>query len=254
MTAPVARFIWPEPTFLRGLDGQWRRIQEVPLKGISMEKLPITHVIMIVDKSGSMAHLAEDVRGGFNQFVEDLRDKAGRFRLSVTLFDTECQTLCIAAKLRDAPRLTEVNYQPGGFTALLDAVGKTVYEFEQKTTIAKDERVLVVVQTDGQENASQEYRVEQIRDLITAREASDTWSFLFLGAGPKTWAQAGSMGFATANTVSTQHTNSGTRSTYRGVTQAAGAYASGASGPEASKIVAAAAPDNTWHGDTDTDE
>lgn len=210
---------------------------------------PITHVIVIVDKSGSMSPLAQDVRGGFNQFVEDLFDKDGRFRLTVTLFDTDFIPLAVNRKLRDVPKLTEANYQPSGFTALLDAVGKTIHEFDRETELAADERVMVVVQTDGQENSSREYSRDAIFRLIKDREATRRWEFLFLGAGPDIWEQAGSLGFARGNTVSTQPTGANTRSTYGGVAAAAAAYASGASGPEASRIVADSASDNIWRGE-----
>lgn len=199
---------------------------------------PTTHVLMVTDMSGSMGPLVEDVRGGFNSYVAELRkDDAAKYRLTVTLFDTEFIPLCVSAKLKDVPELTRDNYRARGMTALIDAVGKTVAEFDAKTpTLADGDRVLVVVQTDGQENASREFRTEQVAELIKAREATGKWSFVFLGAGPDAWAQASGMGFAAAQTVQTQHSSAGYSGTYAAAAGASRSFARGASGADAAEI------------------
>lgn len=206
---------------------------------------PTTHVLMVTDMSGSMTSLAEDVRGGFNTYVDDLRkDKDGKYRLTVTLFDNQFESLCVAAKLADVPRLTEENYRPRAMTALLDAVGKTVGEFESRVpALADGDKVLVVVQTDGQENASTEFSRDQIAKLIKDREATGRWTFMYLGAGVAAWAQAGGMGFSAATTLRAANTSGATRSSYSGLTQASIAYSKGATAAEASGLVAQALAD-----------
>lgn len=202
---------------------------------------PTTHVLLIVDMSGSMGRLASDVRGGFNTYIDELRaDAAKKYRLSVTVFDTEFVSLCTAAKLRDVPALTEQNYRPRGMTALLDAVGKTIAEFESATTLGDEDRVLVVVQTDGHENSSREFRPSDIAELIKQREAGGRWSFVFLGAGPDTWRQAEGMGFRGASTVSLASTADATAGSYSGLAGATRSYSRGGSADEAAAAVALA--------------
>lgn len=203
---------------------------------------PTTHVLLIVDMSGSMGRLASDVRGGFNTYVDELRaDTEKKYRLSVTLFDTAFVPLCTAAKLRDVPALTERNYRPRGMTALLDAVGKTIAEFESATTLDDEDRVLVVVQTDGHENSSREFRPSDIAELIKQREAGGRWSFVFLGAGPDTWQQAAGMGFRGESTVSLDSTSGATQGSYSGLAGATRSYSRGGSAAEAAVEVAVAA-------------
>ncbi len=200
-----------------------------------------THVLLITDMSGSMAGLANDVRGGFNTYVDELRaDTDQDYRLSVTLFDTEFVELCKAAPLGDVPALDEANYRPRGMTALLDAVGMTVAGFDE-TKLADDDRVLVVVQTDGHENSSREYRRDQIADVIKAREATGKWSFIFLGAGPDTWQQAAGMGFARDATVSIAADAKSTAGTYSGLSGATRSYSRGGNRADVSGLVATAA-------------
>ncbi len=200
-----------------------------------------THVLLITDMSGSMAGLADDVRGGFNSYIADLRaDTDVDYRLSVTLFDTEFIELCKAAPLADVPALDETNYRPRGMTALLDAVGMTVNGFD-RGQLGDDDRVLVVVQTDGHENSSREYRRDQIADLIKSREAGGKWSFIFLGAGPDTWQQAAGMGFARDATVSVAADSKSTAGTYSGLSGATRSYSRGGTRADVSGLVATAA-------------
>lgn len=200
-----------------------------------------THVLMITDMSGSMAALADDVRGGFNTYLDDLAKDGGKYRLTVTLFDDQFESLCVAAKLKDVPRLTEDNYKPRAMTALLDALGKTVAEFDSRVpALADGDKVLVVVQTDGAENASTEFSRDRIAALIKEREATGKWSFIYLGAGVDAWAQAGGMGFAANSVIHSKNTSGATRSSYAGLTHASVAYSKGATGAEASTIVSKA--------------
>jgi len=201
---------------------------------------PTTHVLMVVDMSGSMQPLAEDVRGGFNAYVDGLRaDTDQRYRLTAAVFDDVYELLYTGMKLANVPALDEANYRPRGMTALLDAVGKTIVEFERRVpNLADGDRVLLVVQTDGQENSSTEFRREQIADMIREREAGGRWSCLFLGAGPDAWAQAGGMGFAAGHTIRTTASTQGTQSSYSGLTVATRDFSRGASGLEAAATVA----------------
>jgi hypothetical protein len=204
-----------------------------------VSKKPITHVLLIVDMSGSMAGLAEDVRGGFNTYVHDLAKDDGRYRITATVFDTEFEPLCVAAKLKDVPTMTEANYRPRGMTALLDAVGKTVTDFEAATTLADGERVLCVVQTDGAENSSREFNSARIAEMIREREATGRWSFIYLGAGQDAWGQGQALGFA--HNVNTGKSGAATRSTYSGIAAASATYAAGGDAAETHSVLAAEA-------------
>jgi hypothetical protein len=207
---------------------------------------PTTHVLMVTDESGSMEPLEDDVRGGFNRYVDDLRnDVDSKYRLTVALFNHAYRPVCVAAKLADVPKLDGQNYRPGGMTALVDAIGRTIADFETRVpNLAEGDRVLLVVQTDGQENSSKEYTTESVRKLIADREAGGRWSCLFLGAGPDAWQQAGGLGFDRGSTFAVAHSTVGTQSSYAGLTRATRSYSRGATGAEASRSVADALQDD----------
>lgn len=203
-----------------------------------MSKPPITHTLMVVDMSGSMANLAEDVRGGFNTYLDQLAQRTEhRYRVTTTVFDTEFVSLCVAAKLKDAPRLDRQNYMPRGGTALLDAVGKTITEFEACTTLGEEERVVLVVQTDGHENSSSEFTSSVVSRMIDLREATGKWFCVYLGAGPAAWGQGQTMGFR--SNYSSAATPGGMQSRYKGAQSMTVAVAQGATHAEADIAVAA---------------
>lgn len=204
------------------------------------EKTPVTHVLCIIDMSGSMQHLVDDVRGGFNAYLDGLKaDSDIAYRLTVTVFDTAFESLAVDVALADVPQLDSSNYRPRGGTALNDAIGKTLGEFAAKHgKVRKHERVLVVIQTDGYENSSVEFTTDQVRKMIAERDASDRWGFVFLGAGPDAFATGSSYGLG-AQTIATNQSSVGTRSTYSGLAMASGGFSRGATSAETVHTVAA---------------
>lgn len=215
------------------------------------EKSPKTHVLVILDGSGSMWDQAEDVRGGFNGFLDKLAGDGNRYRVTVTVFNTEFTSLAVGAKLKDVPRLSRANYYPSGGTALLDAVGRTVTEFEDGTELGDGERVMVVVHTDGAENSSTEFNSGMIAEMIRNREKTDRWLFIYMGAGVEAWGQGRGLGFQ--NNLRSANNAAGTRSRYAGTYTTTSSYAGGASGQEA-MAVAAATPGLWLEKNTDENE
>lgn len=202
-----------------------------------MSDKPTTHVLMVVDMSGSMAGQETDVRGGFNTFVQDLlKDRSRRYRITATVFDTAFEPLCIAAKLKDVPLMTEENYRPRGTTALFDAVGKTIHDFERQTKLDKDDKVLLVTQTDGAENSSILFNAGQIAEMIRVREEGGKWSTLYLGAGKEAWGQGHQMGFR--HNYSSDNSGVGTRTRYAGSKAVTVSFAKG-EGDEGIAVAAA---------------
>ena len=203
----------------------------------------ITYVLAVTDMSGSMIGLVEDVRGGFNTYLKDLKlaaeEKGLKFRLSLTLFDTEFTSLCTGAKLKDVPELTTENYYARGATALLDAVGKTVLEFEKKVKLRKKDKVILYIQTDGQGNSSLEFSWDNIREMLEKRKETGQWAIMYVGQGIQSWAQGKLFGPGT-QVIAGAATKSGTQSSYTGRTMSTIAYAAGASPDEAGDILSAA--------------
>ena len=148
-------------------------------------KKNLTELVFILDKSGSMSGLEKDTVGGFNSMLKKQKESGGEVLVTTVLFNHETQTVHDRLKAENVEALTEKEYYVGGCTALLDAVGKTVEHIKGIHKYIRDEDVpehtLVVITTDGLENASRHYTASQVKRLIEAQKEAG-WEFLFFGA------------------------------------------------------------------------
>ena len=161
-----------------------------------------THIICILDRSGSMSSIMSDSIGGFNQFIKDQKKLPGEVTISIQLFDDKHEALYECANLKDVKEITNAEWNPRGTTALYDAIGKTINR--DKVTLNRlgseaPSKVLVCVVTDGFENASREYRREDVQKLIQNCEKED-WNFIYLAANQDAFAVGQSFGISAGNT------------------------------------------------------
>jgi uncharacterized protein YegL len=155
-------------------------------------------VNVILDKSGSMAGKLKDVIEGFNAYVTGLgKEKKVDYLFSLTLFDTQVAHRDVAIPLAKVKKLDVKSYQPGGNTALNDAIGITVRKIDADQP--KVDKVVTVVMTDGEENSSREWTLDAVKGLIEQKEKEGAWTFVFLGAGLDAWHQGRSYGLPAAN-------------------------------------------------------
>ena len=151
-----------------------------------MQNNNITELVFILDRSGSMGGLESDTIGGFNAMVDKQKKEDGLAYVSTVLFNSESKVLHDRVEIRKIQPMTEREYTVGGCTALLDAIGDAVHHIGNIHKYARSEDVpahtLFVITTDGMENASRRYTVDQVRNLIERQKEKHGWEFLFLGA------------------------------------------------------------------------
>ncbi len=160
------------------------------------------NIFLIIDESGSMGPLRSETVSGFNKFLAEQQaigkaEVAGKrvkpARLHVTKFDSQGIRKPIWDKpIEDVKPWTEADYTPGASTPLLDAVGDTLTE-------AKGKQALVVIITDGLENASSRWTKPKVKELIEKKQA-DGWTVLFFGANIDAFAEAHGLGVRGAGT------------------------------------------------------
>jgi hypothetical protein len=147
---------------------------------------------MVLDKSGSMHGLAEATIEGVNAFLDEQKSGSGEVLFSLTLFNTSFEVRYIAEPLRNvAPLGSRGNrYTPQGGTALYDAVVTTIKGvqawLDNHPQYAGD--VVVVIQTDGEENSSETATLDDVNALITTKTQAG-WEFIFQGTGQAAWTE-----------------------------------------------------------------
>lgn len=167
-----------------------------------MTKPNTAHIAVVLDRSGSMSSVLDATIEGFNAFLSKQKETAGEATMTLVQFDDKYEVNYENRPLKDVPLLSRETFIPRGWTALLDAVGKTINSVgEQLRKLPESERpekVIVVIQTDGQENKSSEFTASQIQKMIAHQREKYDWQFVFLGANIDA--------FATATTFSIPHT------------------------------------------------
>lgn len=155
-------------------------------------------ICFVLDASGSMIPVTSATCEGFNQFKSDQKNQEGEALMTLTLFNTEFDTRYVATPLEQVSDLGwgGNGYLPGGMTALFDAVGESIKKTE--TWVNENGwvgRVMVVVLTDGEENRSRYWHVNNPRvngDAFDVAglidwKSGEGWDFIFLGAGGTDW-------------------------------------------------------------------
>jgi uncharacterized protein YegL len=174
-----------------------------------------TIICLILDRSGSMAGREGDVIGGVNSFLGDQQKLPDPASIAMVRFDTEgIERFRDMGPLADCANLSNDEFKPRGGTPLLDAIGATIANLDDDWKRENAERCIVVIVTDGDENASREYDKTKIAEMIKSRQESGKWAFIYLGANVDAFAEAGSLGIAVANTAGYQNTSKGIASSY----------------------------------------
>ena len=158
----------------------------------------LTELIFILDRSGSMQGLEGDTIGGFNAMLKKQKALPGTCNVTTVLFDDRYELLHQRADLHQVAPLTGKDYSVRGSTALLDAIGRTVENAGRlQKYLPPQERaqqVVVVIITDGMENASTRYDRATIQALVKRQQERHGWEFLFLGANMDAIDAAGQVG------------------------------------------------------------
>ena len=170
-------------------------------------------IVFVLDRSGSMIQVKDDAIGGFNQFVADQKKNDPETRMTLVQFNHRYQPQYESIKLSKVKELDESSYIPDGWTALLDAIGKTLVNAMKRRKDKKGKTVVAIL-TDGLENASEEYKKDAVKTLIEECQDKLDWTFFFLGANVDAFSEASGLGIPTAHAATFQHTGKGTRSVY----------------------------------------
>lgn len=156
-------------------------------------------IFMIIDGSGSMSGVKNDVVQGINDFIDEQKDDAkatgDEIRFTLTTFDDQVK------EVYDSEDIAFVNHVKvgdtflGGSTALYDAIGRTLAKVDDTGSSKK----IVAIYTDGGENASREFKREDIKKLLEEKQATGLWQVIYMSAEFGDFNQATGIGIAAGN-------------------------------------------------------
>ncbi len=187
-----------------------------------------TELVFILDKSGSMSGLESDTIGGYNALLKKQQQEPGEAVVTTILFDDGYEVLHNRVDIKNIRPITDKEYVIGGCTALLDAVGKTINMISaaqrKSSTKERADKVMVVITTDGMENASREYSYRKIKKMVEQQQREYGWEFIFLGANIDAISTAARFGIGAARAANYHADCQGTLLNYEVVSNAVSAW------------------------------
>ena len=175
-------------------------------------------LVVILDKSGSMYSLRSDTIGGFNSLLDEQRKKDLPVKVSLGVFNQILEAVYDRVDINEIKNMTPEDYMPQGTTALLDAVGNTLSAIQGREDVnAEGNKVLVVIITDGMENASKEWKKDDVKKLISDLQKDKGYEFVFLGADIDAVSVAQGIGIKAENSVKFKKSAAGVQSNFRAV-------------------------------------
>ena len=143
----------------------------------------------VLDASGSMSADVPEVLSELNEQLLELKQKyeetSRPCRITIVKFDTEYEVLRQDEPIENVAYISENEYYSRGMTALFDAIGISLSRTQARIDYKVDRgeaEALVVVYTDGGENASREFGAARLRRLIKEVQEKDGWSFALIGS------------------------------------------------------------------------
>lgn len=147
-----------------------------------------------------MGGLETDTIGGYNTMLKKQQTVNGECHITTVLFDNNYELLHDRIDIKAVSPISEKEYQVGGSTALLDAIGRTIHKIgnvqEHTANDYRAENVMFVIITDGEENSSREYSADKIKAQIESYKKKYGWEFIFLGANIDAVETAGRFGIS----------------------------------------------------------
>jgi len=189
------------------LDGRFRGLKtRLHYQGMLIMTFSLTDITIVSDRSGSMNSVRDATIEAFNGYVSSQQQCAGQAQLTLVQFDDQYETPLSCVPIARTPSLNHPSYEPRGSTALFDAIGRTLVvtgaRLNAMPATQRPSKVLLVIQTDGYENASREFRAQQIQEMIAHQRDKYGWQFVFLGANQDAIMSAAKFGIPAASALS----------------------------------------------------
>lgn len=194
-----------------------------------MPKANYTHIAVVMDRSGSMQTIKNDVVQGLKHFIDEQRKVEGEATLTLARFDNEYEVIYEMTPLKD---VKDIALDPRGGTALLDAMGKTMEDDRARILKMKEEdrptKAVFVFLTDGEENSSRTYSRSRVFEMIADLQADKTiqWDVVFMGASQASIQEGNSLGVRSAATLQFAPSAGGTRAAFATLTNSMTSYRS----------------------------
>ena len=179
------------------------------------------NIRVVLDRSGSMSNCVHQTIDALNGYLIGLQEENTEGVVTVSLFDSQSIDIGVdKVQINDLSPLDYSFLTPRASTPLFDAIGAGIYEHSDYDATKEDKKVLVIV-TDGFENASREYTGEAIKKLVEEKEEAG-WLIVYLGSDHDIYKQTRMMGIGPERSI--RYSKGKSDSAFRSVLRTSGDY------------------------------
>ena len=179
------------------------------------------NIRVVLDRSGSMSNCVYQTIDALNGYLIGLQEENTEGVVTVSLFDSQSIDIGVdKVQIKDLSPLDYSFLTPRASTPLYDAIGAGIYEHSSYNATREDKKVLVIV-TDGYENASREYTGEAIKKLVEEKEEAG-WLIVYLGSDHDIYKQTRMMGIGPERSI--RYSKGKSDSAFRSVLRTSGDY------------------------------
>ena len=181
----------------------------------------LTDISFLLDRTGSMEEVRCDTIGGFNAFLKDQQQGTDDCAFTLVQFDSmdPQEVVHHVVPIGQVKPLTQETFVPRSTTPLLDALATLIISTGERLAAMPEAdrpgKVIVVILTDGLENASERYTRAQVMAMIQHQTEVYGWQFVFLGADQDAIAEARAIGIAVNKAMTFDKSGAGVEAAYR---------------------------------------
>lgn len=190
-------------------------------------KKDYTHIVLLIDRSGSMYSIKEDMEGGIASFLDEQKQQPGECTVTAASFNDKFDLLFTNKPVSE---VEPIKINPNGGTALLDSmvrlintVGSDLAGLDEEE---RPERVLFVTITDGEENSSHEFSTDDLKTIIKEQEDTYNWNFTYIGANQDMFTNAVRYGGKMSSSLNYEASSSGVKKMFSKLSDATTRYRS----------------------------
>jgi uncharacterized protein YegL len=184
----------------------------------------INHIVFVIDRSGSMSSLSQEVVKVFDSQIQYLAQRSKELdqetRVSVYLFNGQVECLVYDKDVLRLPSLRNY-YRANGSTALIDGTLKAIDDLKKTPELYGDHSFLVYVLTDGQ-NTDNGHKAPYLANEIA--RLKDNWTVAVLVPSQLCAREAKQFGFPSENVQIWATDNDGLREVGEVLKKTTGAY------------------------------
>jgi len=182
------------------------------------------NIRVVLDRSGSMSNCVDQTIDALNGYLIGMQKENTEGVVTISLFDSQSITIGIdKVQIKDLSPLDYSFLTPRASTPLYDAIGAAIYEHSNYDVTKEDKKVLVIV-TDGLENASREYSGEAIKKLVEEKEEAG-WLIVYLGSDHDIYKQTRMIGIDSKRSI--RYSKGKSDSAFKSVLRTSGDYYKG---------------------------